>query len=39
MIKQIQDENDTRKKFISDKEGKNFFKQFIIHKKKEYLMH
>ena len=39
MIKQIQDENDTRKKnLFLDKEGKIFLKQFIILKKKEYLM-
>ena len=39
MIKQIQDENDTRKKnLFLDKEGKIFFEMFIILKKKEYLM-
>ena len=39
MIKQIQDETDTRKKnLFLDKEGKLFLNQFIILKKKEYLM-
>ena len=40
MIKQIQDDNDTRKKnLFLDKEGKVFLKLFIIRKKREYLMH
>ena len=39
MIKQIQDETDTRKKNLYlDKEGKSFFESVIILKKKEYLM-
>ena len=39
MIKQIQDEADTRKKNLYlDKEGKIFLNQFTILKKKEYLM-
>ena len=39
MIKQIQDETDTRKRiYFWIKRGKLFLKQFIIHKKKEFLM-
>ena len=35
MIKQIQDETDTRKKNLYlDKEGKAFLRQFTIHKKR-----
>ena len=40
MIKQIKDENDTRKKnLFLDKEGKIFLNLYIIYKKKGYLMH
>ena len=40
MIKQIQDENDTRKKnLFLDKEGKTFFEMVYNTQKKEYLMH
>ena len=39
MIKQIKDEDDTRKKnLFLDKEGKFFLRLSIIHKKKEFLM-
>ena len=39
MIKQIQDETDTRKKnLFLDKEGKIFFDQVYSSQKKEFLM-
>ena len=37
MIKQIQDDNDTRKNLFLDKEGKIFLKLYIF-TKKEFLM-
>ena len=38
MIKQIQDDTDTRKNLFLDKEGKVFLKWFTTLKKKGYLM-
>ena len=39
MIKQVQDETDTRKNLFLDKEGKTFFEAVYNTQKKEYLMH
>ena len=38
MIKQIQDETDTRKNLFLDKEGKIFFETVYHTQKKEFLM-
>ena len=39
MIKQIIDENDTRKKIFLDKDGRIFLMLLIVLKKKGFLMH